>query len=52
MGGRLGASPAPHGCSLENQTLCGLGKNLQAGRQVAAEPRDGLPLESPLSTCF
>lgn len=42
MGGRLGASPAPHGCLLEGQTHCGLGKNLQPGPRVAAEPGDSL----------
>ena len=38
MGGRLSASPAPHGYLLEGQTHCGLGKNLQSRGRVAAEP--------------
>ena len=47
MGGRLGASPAPHGYLLEGQTHCGLGKNLQSRWRVAAEPGSSLVSEPP-----
>lgn len=48
MGGRLGASPAPHGYLLEGQTHCGLGKNLQPRWQLAGESGNSLVFE-PLS---
>lgn len=47
MGGRLGASPAPHGYLLEGQTYCGLGKNLQPHWRVAGELRISLESEPP-----
>lgn len=52
MGGRLGASPAPHGYLLEGQTHCGLGKNLQTCRPVAGKPGKQPKCLSPLpSAC-
>lgn len=47
MGGRLSASPAPHGYLPEGQTHCGLGKNLQSRGRVAAEPGNSLECERP-----
>lgn len=47
MGGRLGASPAPHGSLLEGQTHRGLGKNLQPHGPVAGKPGNSLVSEPP-----